>query len=311
MVYDLTSLLTTVSAGSASFIAIIGGLIATKLIDINNQRAAVDEEMEELADKRGYIEAINDHLGFNLSMDETLDFISDHCSVFFKGVMKPKMEKIVFDESLFKDLDGSEDLDGISLYWNMGQEILLFYFSSVPFDRKISEAEEAAVWNSIRNEFKGEYVPEFFYNGLSNLIRDMRYYIVSGRQSIINGESIVEPSPIAKPINGYGISVEVSNEWANELEKNLNNIGFIEMRLEQLSEKRKQLKHPGGLKLGFALFGLFIFFCVILPLLFVPFQTEDCRVYLIVKILFILILSTGLYGCLAYLISMLKSKADN
>ena len=49
MVYDLTSLLTTVSAGSASFIAIIGGLIATKLIDINNQRAAVDEEMEELA----------------------------------------------------------------------------------------------------------------------------------------------------------------------------------------------------------------------------------------------------------------------
>ena len=43
--YDLTSFLSTISAGSASFVAILGGLIAQKVIEINNGRTAVEEEI--------------------------------------------------------------------------------------------------------------------------------------------------------------------------------------------------------------------------------------------------------------------------
>ena len=46
--YDLTSFLSTISAGSASFVAILGGLIAQKVIEINNGRTAVEEEIKEL-----------------------------------------------------------------------------------------------------------------------------------------------------------------------------------------------------------------------------------------------------------------------
>ena len=52
--YDLTSFLSTISAGSASFAAILGGMIATKVIEINNTRFAVEEEIKELTEKSCY-----------------------------------------------------------------------------------------------------------------------------------------------------------------------------------------------------------------------------------------------------------------
>ena len=52
--YELTSLLTTMSAGSASFVAILGGLIAQKVIEINNGRAAIEEEIKELNEQKEF-----------------------------------------------------------------------------------------------------------------------------------------------------------------------------------------------------------------------------------------------------------------
>ena len=60
--YDLTSFLTTISAGSASFVAILGGLIAQKVIEINNGRTAVEEEIKELNEQKQLLEDdIADH----------------------------------------------------------------------------------------------------------------------------------------------------------------------------------------------------------------------------------------------------------
>ena len=49
MEYDLTATLTTIAAASASFVAILGGFIASKLI-------AVSGEREETINKLGDIE---------------------------------------------------------------------------------------------------------------------------------------------------------------------------------------------------------------------------------------------------------------
>ena len=76
--YDLTSMLTTISAGSASFVAILGGLIASKLLSINGERESVKESMESLENKVDFLQKQNANLQAELDESDALDFISQH-----------------------------------------------------------------------------------------------------------------------------------------------------------------------------------------------------------------------------------------
>lgn len=75
MPYDLTTVLTTIAAASASIVAILGGFIASKLIAISSERSAVlerlrqiNEELEFHITERDKIQAKNDE-------SDALDFI--------------------------------------------------------------------------------------------------------------------------------------------------------------------------------------------------------------------------------------------
>ena len=46
--YELTTVLTTIAACSASIVAILGGLIASKLITLNTERDEVNARITEL-----------------------------------------------------------------------------------------------------------------------------------------------------------------------------------------------------------------------------------------------------------------------
>ena len=77
MSYDLTAVLTTIAAASASIVAILGGFIASKLIAISSERSAVldhlkqiNKELEFHVSERDKIQAENDE-------DDALDFIRD------------------------------------------------------------------------------------------------------------------------------------------------------------------------------------------------------------------------------------------
>lgn len=48
MVYDLTTVLTTIASASASIVAILGGFIASKLITISSERAAALDRVKKL-----------------------------------------------------------------------------------------------------------------------------------------------------------------------------------------------------------------------------------------------------------------------
>ena len=45
---ELSAFLTTIAGSSASFVAILGGFVASKLITINGERDAVDNRLNEL-----------------------------------------------------------------------------------------------------------------------------------------------------------------------------------------------------------------------------------------------------------------------
>ena len=56
--YDLTTVLTTIAACSASIVAIVGGFIASKLIAINTERDEVNTRISELDEEIEMIELI-------------------------------------------------------------------------------------------------------------------------------------------------------------------------------------------------------------------------------------------------------------
>ena len=57
MTHDLTTVLTTIAAASASIVAILGGFIASKLIAISSERSAALERLKQ----------INEELAFHVS----------------------------------------------------------------------------------------------------------------------------------------------------------------------------------------------------------------------------------------------------
>lgn len=77
MTLDL-SLFSTIASAFASFVAIIGGLIASKLITINGERESVEThilELDELIEMKSREEA---SIGQQLDEDDALDYITDH-----------------------------------------------------------------------------------------------------------------------------------------------------------------------------------------------------------------------------------------
>ncbi len=73
--YDLTSLLTTISSASASFIAILGGLVASKLLTISSERDAVLTKISELDKEISVKEVQKNTLQKENEDSDALDFI--------------------------------------------------------------------------------------------------------------------------------------------------------------------------------------------------------------------------------------------
>ena len=111
MVYDLTSILTTIAACSASIVAIIGGFIASKLIAINAERDEVDTRISELDEEIAFYTIERNTLQGVLDEDDALEFIEDNIESIikrrtldetYKEVERPCLEKENFASILGK-----------------------------------------------------------------------------------------------------------------------------------------------------------------------------------------------------------------
>ena len=136
--YDLTSFLTTISAGSASFVAILGGLIAQKVIEINNERTAVEEEIKELQEQKILLEDEIANREDWMEEDDAISFIGQHAKEFltcedFTDAVDPD------------DLHGYEDLESLEAYWKKAQKILGQYVENAdkPYYDLVNAVKEA------------------------------------------------------------------------------------------------------------------------------------------------------------------------
>ena len=83
--YELTSVLTTISAASASIVAILGGFIASKLISISGERNAVISKLKEIDDEIAYRTELLENAQYENDEDDALDFIKKHVEHLVEG----------------------------------------------------------------------------------------------------------------------------------------------------------------------------------------------------------------------------------
>lgn len=288
MIYDLTSILTTISAGSASFVAILGGLIAQKVIEINNENAAVAEEIKEFNEQKQFLEEnITDHEDW-IAEDGAISFIAEHIKELLCG-------ENFSDAVDLNEMSGYEDLESLELYWKDAQKILELYAEVAEKPHyELVKAIQAALPDTSEN----------FVSCICDVIKDhfKAYYHNNGLSS--SGQFMVTPIDLGR-IEGYGASGIEYQRWISEKNKAEGELSALDLRIKQAEDRKRRLRVPEELKNGFWVFGLFIVGCVFLPLILTPFMTESKVVYVIVKVVFLLIYSGGLFSVLFYIRKLL------
>lgn len=319
--YDLTSFLTTISAGSASFVAILGGLIAQKVIEINNERTAVEEEIKELQEHKELLEnEIADREDW-IEEDNAISFIGRHAKELLQG-------DDFSDAADPDDLHGHEDLETLEAYWEKAQLILEQYAENAdkPHYDLVSAVKEAIRNNEARDRVKivsaadlrdemntgvgddtDNYdvdVSDSFITNVCEIIKDHFEAYYRNDEMTAAGQFIAVPYALGR-INGYGVSEATYYQWGNEKSRLEGELSAVELRIKQSEDRKRRLRVPNEMKNGFWIFGLFIALCVLLPLILTLLVTENYTVFIIVKIVSLLIFGTGLYSILLYIMKLL------
>ncbi len=274
MINNISSLLLTIAGVSASFVAILGGCIATKLISINQERENCRNKLSEIRFKRFlFTEQRN---VYKQSMDEAdaLRYIKEHSDAFIDNC---GLED-VYDENEPQFIEYEELLP----YWNKAK------LYKEKFDEQIRngncdfndlmipiELVEEATEDGFAYHFLGMYARW----GFSEYFEETEYPI-------------------------YG-------EWYDNAKKEILNANTQAMILD-IEEQRcemdlNSLKKPEGMKSGLTIFALFSTINIIVPLVLsaIPLTDKWCS---IVTYCSIGMLALGLLSTLIYLSQMLKWK---
>lgn len=278
--YDLTTILTTIAACSASIVAILGGFIASKLIAINAERDEVNTRISELDEEIEFFTEERDMLQEQLNEDDALDFISENiayivnrCSLddAYKEEERPRLEKEVLQP-----------------YWDRAE--------------KTHSQYRAIVKKTIDNyEENDDGVP---VEAAKVFTQDFEYAVCKKICEHIEDKS----SPFAALRRGLDVTIPAGRWYADTQEKVIsadNKITYLTLQQKQQYTRLKALKKPKGMKLGLALFALFSAANIVYPLSLSPYVTENYKCYLQTKLLTVSLFAVGLSLMMMYLVYLL------
>lgn len=297
MSYDLTAVLTTIAAASASIVAILGGFIASKLIAISSERSAalerfkqINEELDFHISERKKIQAENDE-------DDALDFIRDTIDDLYDG---NSLENVY----LSVDHPGIS-IDHLKPYWDRAVTLNEKYREQID---KHDTLNEDCIPESLLLAVKED---DFGYEVLLALGKKQKKKI---RALEREREKINNPFGIALPdISDYVVDIPavtgngyVYHKNCDAIQEQDSAIALLGLHKKQCNEQIQTLKKPRGMKLGLVIFALFTICCIIAPLIASPFATESYKAFVIVKAVFLGLFGIGLISIFGYLVYLLK-----
>jgi hypothetical protein len=274
MMNEIASLLFTIAGVSASFVAILGGCIATKLISINQERESYKNKLSEIHFKKlMFTEQRN---MYKTAMDEAdaLCYIQENSDAFVSGC---ELENI-YDENEPHYIE----YETLLPYWNQAK------LYKAKFDDRLRKG---------KCDFNDLMIPVDLLEETGEDSFAFHFYAMYARWGF---SEYFEESEYA-----------IRGEWYENAKQESLNANTQALMLD-IEEQRyemdlKSLKKPKGMKLGLAIFALFSMVNIILPLVFsmIPISGIWCT---IVAFCSIGLLALGLVSTFLYFAQMLKWK---
>lgn len=279
--YDLTTVLTTIAACSASIVAILGGFIASKLIAINAERDEVNTRIAELEEEIDFFTEEREMLQAQLDEDDALDFVRENIvSIInrqslddtYKEEERPRLEKEV-----------------LRPYWIRAEQTFsqLYAILKKQVDGDYTENEDGVPVEAAK------VITKNFEYAVCRIICEYIKYQSSSLTVLYRALDATTPTP----------------RWYSDIQEKVlsadNRITYLVLQRKQQVTRQKVLKKPKGMRLGLVLFALFSAANIVYPLCLIPFVTENNQYYLHTKIDTIFTFAFGLTLIMLYLVYLL------
>lgn len=304
MEYDLTTVLTTIAAASASIVAILGGFIASKLIAISSERSAALERLKQINEELAFHVSERDKFQAENDEDDALGFIRDAIDDLYNGIPL---------ETVYSNVDHPRvSMETLKPYW----------------DRAVTLKEQFLEKLNQRDTLTEDYIPEsllldvkeddFGYEVLRALGRKQKEKIraserASARASSPFGFTIPDINDLVMtdvmadvPVSGYSYQKN-----CDSIQEHKSAIALLNLQKKQCEEQISTLKKPRGMGIGLLIFALFTIFCIIIPLGCSPFSTDSYKAFIIAKSVFLGLFVIGLIAIFGYLVYLLKWNQDS
>ena len=125
MTYDLTAVLTTIAAASASFVAILGGFIASKLIAISGEREENVNRLADIDEEIAYRTEVLEAAQQENTEEDALCFVLDH--------IDPLMDWYVIDTVYKHEEHPDISLETLRPYWEKARDIVKQYQTAIHY----------------------------------------------------------------------------------------------------------------------------------------------------------------------------------
>ena len=285
MSYDLTALLTTVAASSASFVAILGGFIASKLISISGERDAVLSKLNEIDEQKKFKEAELTKLRSKLKEQAALAFIKTN----IQALVERKNAEEVYQVDIPQDIS----LVALTPYWTRALKIVEDLANAYTDNENVNEDDLPIVFS------KKYHNDDFAY---SIGLRIEKWYQEQEQRRQPYSAFIVNNLD-------YSAVNTIQNVKDEERIKELDlELKWLQLQRYQLVGETIRLAEPKGIKKGLILFVVFSLLCIVLPLALTTIQNVSQQAYWLISILMLGLFTVGVLLIFKYLAFLLKWK---
>lgn len=272
---DVSSLLLAIASLSASFVAILGGFIASRLITINGERDSCVCQLNEVHGQLVYYRGMRNIIDTNRAEEDAIRYIYDHMA----ELVEEKDLKEVYEEDELQLIE----FDELEPLWIRALEVKAF------FDECLQNKKCTLNGDYIPSLAAEEYTEDPFAYEFCKLYAGWGF-----------GEHDFDNTPFRETGNWYESDKQKAIEYTTQ-------IMLLDMREKQLTTSLRALEKPQGMGSGLMLFALFSVFNIILPLVLSLFTFDGYSIFVIAGIC-ILFLAVGLIATFIYLAWMLKWK---
>lgn len=276
--YDLTSVLSAMTACTATFVAIIGGLIASKAISDRAEKESVDRQLYQLDMEIETLDRNIEYLSNWLNESNAKDFIREHINELLDN--KPLSD--IYDSSDENEIEYEDML----VYWNDAIAAINLYRANLSSERNNQGIPKTILGklNSFQKDFCSRY---------KNSIEDyeVSFYEKCGNLTVSSNE-----------INFYN---ERMDEWTELINKK----GNLVIREQVLFERKEQLCAGHDVKNGVYIFITVSVLNIIIPIflmLFNPMQSKGC--FIAETVFSFITFSLGIIAMIIYICSLFPKK---